>query len=406
MTRPVWFVMLFGAVDFDRIRVPDTGQGLAGGQERHSDLGCRRRRQEANDDVAVEVVGGADDAAERAGTERAQKAVRAPRAEVGLRLGRRLGIVVVRPCARQRRVGTGMQRGVGGRRTRRVRPVGQAAMEFGDVRDDAELPEDRALSLAAEFGFERGPIHFLAIGKRCGQIREPAISAHARKCLIVAQVPRPPRRQGVQWDVPVDRLRVVRRVARHVRAAAGVDCFAVFALGGRDDGAPLLGRTATRRCPTPHQLIREVKAALRTDEELLRQYTFRERRRDVKVTKLGKVQFGPWREFEVYPSEVPGETYKRLISVDDVPLTPAVLERRDAEHRKTVLDQLEQIRVETPAQRQKRLAKKAKERQEEQDVIDDVFAVYDIAVLGREIAARPADDRHQPDAPQERPHPE
>ena len=91
------------------------------------------------------------------------------------------------------------------------------------------------------------------------------------------------------------------------------------------------------------------------------------------------------REFEVSPSEVPGETDKRLLSVDDVPLTPAVLERRDAEHRKTVLDQLEQIRVETPAQKQKRLAKKAKDRQEEQDVIEDVFAVYEIALVGREM---------------------
>ena len=143
--------------------------------------------------------------------------------------------------------------------------------------------------------------------------------------------------------------------------------------------------------PDAAQLAREVKAGLRTDEQLLRQYTFRERRRDVDVTKLGKVKFGPWREFEVYPSEIPGETYKRLISVDNVPLAPAVLERRDAEHRKTVLDRLEQIRVETPAQRQKRLAKKARDRQEEQDVIDDVFAVYDIAVLGREtLDGRPA----------------
>ena len=145
---------------------------------------------------------------------------------------------------------------------------------------------------------------------------------------------------------------------------------------GQANAAPL---------PETQQLVREVKAGLRTDEELLRQYTFRERRRDVDVTKFGKVRFGPWREFEVYPSEVPGETYKRLVSVDNVPLAPAVLERRDAEHRKTVLDQLEQIRVETPAQRQKRLAKRARERQEEQDVIDDVFAVYEIAVLGREM---------------------
>lgn len=143
--------------------------------------------------------------------------------------------------------------------------------------------------------------------------------------------------------------------------------------------------------PDVPSLIRDVRAGLRTDEALLRQYTFKERRRDVKVSKLGKIHLGPWRAFEVYPSEVPGETYKRLVSVNDVALPAADLERRDAEHRKTVLDQLEQIRVESPAQREKRLAKKARERREEQDVIDDVFAVYDIVVLGREtIDGRPA----------------
>ena len=137
--------------------------------------------------------------------------------------------------------------------------------------------------------------------------------------------------------------------------------------------------------PSVHDLIRDVRAGLRTDEELLRQYTFKERRRDVKVSKLGKVQFGPWREFEVYPSEVPGETYKRLISVNDAPLPADELARRDDAHRKHVLDRLEQIRVETPEQRRKRQAKLARERREEQDVVDDVFAVYDIAVIGREI---------------------
>lgn len=152
-------------------------------------------------------------------------------------------------------------------------------------------------------------------------------------------------------------------------------------VGARSQDPPVADGTAL---PDVRELIGEVRANLRTDEALLRQYTFRERRRDVKVSKLGKVQFGPWREFEVYPSEVPGETYKRLVSVDGTPLPPAELERRDAAHRKTVLDRLEQIRVETPAQRQKRLAKLARERQEEQDVVDDVFAVYEIRLLGRE----------------------
>jgi len=148
---------------------------------------------------------------------------------------------------------------------------------------------------------------------------------------------------------------------------------------------PAGGQAPTTPLPDARQLAREVQAGLRTDQELLQQYTFLERRRDVDVTKLGKVRFGPYREFEVYPSEVPGETYKRLVRVDGVPLPSAVLERRDAEHRKTVLDQLEQRRVETPAQRQKRLARKAKERRDDQDVVDDIFAVYDIAVVGREL---------------------
>ena len=292
-------------------------------------------------------------------------------------------------ASRRERFGFGL--GVAGRRGGQgglIEPilVRQAAVEFGDVRDDAELPKQRALSLAAEFGFERGPVHCLAISERSGQIREPAISAHARKCLDCRTGPStaaPDQASYGAWTwmpclspstAPARHRRAGAHGLRHRQWPCGVRP-RPLAPPDRPNGAPL---------PETQQLVREVKAGLRTDEELLRQYTFRERRRDVDVTKFGKVRFGPWREFEVYPSEVPGETYKRLVSVDNVPLAPAVLERRDAEHRKTVLDQLEQIRVETPAQRQKRLAKKARERQEEQDVIDDVFAVYDIAILGRE----------------------
>ncbi len=152
-------------------------------------------------------------------------------------------------------------------------------------------------------------------------------------------------------------------------------CWTTGAMAAGQPDAPL---------PDAASLIREVRAGLRTDEDLLRQYTFKERRQDVKVTKLGKVYFGPWREFEVYPSQVPGETYKRLVASDGRPLPAAELARRDEAHRKTVLDRLEQIRVETPVQRQKRLSKQAKDRREQEAMIDDVFAVYEIAVIGRE----------------------
>lgn len=150
----------------------------------------------------------------------------------------------------------------------------------------------------------------------------------------------------------------------------------------------LFGLTAhaqTQPLPEVDQLILEVRANLRTDEQLLRQYTFLERRQDVKVTKLGRLYLGPWRGFEVYPSQVPGETYKRLVSVDGKPLPADELARRDEAHRQSVLAKLAQREAETPDARRKRLAKEARERQEEARVVDDVFAVYDIRVLRREV---------------------
>jgi hypothetical protein len=137
--------------------------------------------------------------------------------------------------------------------------------------------------------------------------------------------------------------------------------------------------------PDVDDLIRDVRAGLRTDEQLMRQYTFREKRQDVKVTKLGKLHLGPWREFEVYPSPVSGETYKRLISIDGRPLPADELARRDEAHRKTLTDRLAQIQAETPEQRRRRLTKLEKERREEERVVDDVFAVYEIRVLRREL---------------------
>lgn len=136
--------------------------------------------------------------------------------------------------------------------------------------------------------------------------------------------------------------------------------------------------------PDMATLAREVRARLQPDSALLRQYTYRETRRDVKVSKLGKLHLGPWREFEVYPSTVPGETYKRLVAVDGQPLPADELEQRDAAHRRNVLARHAQIEAETPAQRQKRLSKLDKERREEQAAIDDGFRVYQFHGLRRQ----------------------
>jgi hypothetical protein len=159
-------------------------------------------------------------------------------------------------------------------------------------------------------------------------------------------------------------------------------CVLVVLLSG-----PVAGGQTPAQAPLPDvaTLAREVRARLEPDSVLLGQYTYKERRRDVKVSKLGKLHLGPWREFEVYPSTEPGETYKRLITVDGKPLAPEVLARRDAEHRQHVLDRQAQLAVETPAQRSKRLAKRAKELREEREAIDDLFHIYEFTVLRRDM---------------------
>lgn len=131
--------------------------------------------------------------------------------------------------------------------------------------------------------------------------------------------------------------------------------------------------------------VKKVRDRIRLDTDLQVDYTYVEKRRDVKVSRLGKVAVGPMRTFEVYPSNKPGRTYKRLIAVDGKPLDPAELERRDQAHRDHMIALATQEQNETPADKAKRLEKDAKEKREMNDVIDDAFAVFAIKVEGREM---------------------
>ena len=136
--------------------------------------------------------------------------------------------------------------------------------------------------------------------------------------------------------------------------------------------------------PPTHPFIRKMRAAIRFDEDLQQAYTYLERRRDVKITGLGKVSVGPLRTFEVYPSNQPGRTYKRLIAVDGKPLPAADLARRDEEHRRNVLAEVERDKVETPAAKAARQAKEAQERRERDAIVNDAFAIFEATVIGRD----------------------
>ncbi len=136
--------------------------------------------------------------------------------------------------------------------------------------------------------------------------------------------------------------------------------------------------------PDPKAFVAEVRKRLLSDRTLQSQYTYLEHRAEVSVSKLGKVSNGPLKVYEVYPSVELGNNYKRLISVDGVPLTAAELEKQDRIHRDDVLREVAKRQRESEAQRQERLAREADDRRKEQAMIDEAFALYTITMTGRE----------------------
>jgi hypothetical protein len=127
------------------------------------------------------------------------------------------------------------------------------------------------------------------------------------------------------------------------------------------------------------ELARKVRQAVRLDTQIQKDFTYFERRRDVRISKLGKVTIGPERTFEVYPSDQHGRTYKRLIAINGLPLSAEELAQRDAQHQRDLREA-----AETEHDRSERLARTAEEQREREQILDDAFAVFAATIVGRD----------------------
>ena len=142
---------------------------------------------------------------------------------------------------------------------------------------------------------------------------------------------------------------------------------------------------AALHAPTSAELARRIRESVRLDNQTQADYTYTERRRDLKISRLGKVTIGPVRTFQVLPSPIHGQTYKRLIAVDDKPLSPQELARRDAEHAADLKEEQARQARETPSQRAERLEEAANEQREREQILDDAFKAFEATVERREI---------------------
>jgi len=149
-------------------------------------------------------------------------------------------------------------------------------------------------------------------------------------------------------------------------------------------GSLVLTQSTSGLPADPAAFMKKVRDAARLDYEIQREFTYLERRRDIRLSRLGKVTVGPMRTFEVYPAAPPGRTYKRLIEVEGKPLDAAELARRDEERQRALREAEERLRAETPRQRDARLKAEAREQEERNAILDDALAVFEPTFIRRD----------------------
>jgi hypothetical protein len=136
--------------------------------------------------------------------------------------------------------------------------------------------------------------------------------------------------------------------------------------------------------PDLDAFLAEVRKHLRSDESLLSQYTFTERNVERHLDKNGQTKKEEEKTFEVYPALEGRRPYRKLISKNGRPVSPEERERQEREQRERVEKQLKKLR-ESPKARERELARLAKEREKESQAIEELFRLYEISMLGREL---------------------
>jgi hypothetical protein len=128
----------------------------------------------------------------------------------------------------------------------------------------------------------------------------------------------------------------------------------------------------------------EVKKRLQTDQSLQSSYSYVETRRERKLDGSGRVTSESVKVIENYPG-LPGEPrWERLISEDGKPVPAKDLEKQDRERREKAEEYARRLTRQPDKERARQTRDWEKDRREMAEIVDDIFRVYDIKMIGRE----------------------
>jgi hypothetical protein len=137
--------------------------------------------------------------------------------------------------------------------------------------------------------------------------------------------------------------------------------------------------------PEARPFLESVRDKLKSDQTLLAEYTFLEKHVQIKRDGSGAVKSSKTEIYEVYPSSKPGRIYRRLIEVDGKPVDPKRLEEEDRKQEEKTERRRLARENETPEQKQKRAEHEAENLRKEKAIVEELFRMDDIEVVGREM---------------------
>ena len=152
-----------------------------------------------------------------------------------------------------------------------------------------------------------------------------------------------------------------------------------------------IGLAETQSSPSSQQLpdlsvfLDGIKRNLRSDRSLLNQYTYQMKETERQLDKNGHVKKTKVRVYEVYPSPDEDLTYRRLISENNTPLDPKKLEEQNHKYNEKAEKEARRLRRDGKSTPEQRLAKEIEENKKEQEIIEDLFNIYDFSLVHREV---------------------
>ena len=146
---------------------------------------------------------------------------------------------------------------------------------------------------------------------------------------------------------------------------------------------PVLSLQAQEKpLPDPASFISDFRKTLHSDDKLLSQYTYTEKETSNTLDSSGKVKKSEVSVYQIFNAEEDWKSYRRQIVKNGVPVSEKELEKKDREEKERVEKETNKRGKQSEAERQK---DKAKADREEQEILDDVFALYDLHLVRRDI---------------------